>query len=395
MNNLNSPEADNSRRAFLRTTLLGTVATTLPTQVLARAATPPKPSGLIVREREPENLEFPFSELSGFITPNERFFVENHFGMPRLEARSFRLQVEGAVERPFEITFDELAKMPQRTITATVESAGNGRVFLPRAEGVQWEMGAVGNAEWTGVPLSAILERAGVRPEAVEVVLEGADSGEVRDAQRPTGSIRYARSLPIAKARQADVLLALKMNGADLPQAQGFPLRAVVPGWYGASWVRWLSRILVASTPFRGYFQAVDNSVWERRNGVAQLAPVAEMQVKAQIARPAMYERVPANAPYRIFGAAWTGDSEIAQVEVSVDEGRNWERATLLGQPVRHAWRLWEHRWTPTRAGRAVLMARATDAGGRVQPMQRDNDRRGFMISHVLAVPVEVLEPPK
>ncbi|MDF2439448.1 MAG: hypothetical protein JWN98_432, partial [Abditibacteriota bacterium] len=346
----------------------------------------------IIREREPENLEFPFSTLNSFLTPNDKFYVRNHFGTPRIEANGWRLQVEGAVDRSFEITYDELLRMPSQTITATVEDPGNGRVFLtPRERGVQWELGAVGNAEWTGVPLSAILERAGVRPEAVEVVLEGADSGEVREEPRSPGGVRFARSLPLAKAMQSEVLLAYRMNGADLPTSHGFPVRAVVPGWYGMAWVKWLSRVLVSSVPFRGYFQSVDYNIWERRNGMPLLAPITEMQVKAQVARPALYEVVPANKLYRVYGAAWAGENDVTQVEVSTDDGRTWNQAALLGSPTRYAWRFWEYGWTtPTRAGRYNIMARATDSGKRVQPMQRDGDRRNFMINHVLPMPVEV-----
>ena len=408
VNNEETNSIETGRRAFLRTALLGTAAVGMPlinvtrSQVRAQAASktnskntpaaPIAPSGLIIRQREPENVEFPFSSLNSFITPNERFFIENQFATPRIEANNWRLQIEGAVDRPFEITYDELLRMPSQTVTATLESAGNNRVFLnPPERGVQWELGAVGTAQWTGVPLSEILERAGVREEAIEVILEGADSGEVREEPRPPGSIRFARSLPLDKARQPEVLLAYKMNGVDLPGAHGFPVRAVVPGWYGMAWVRWLSRILVSSVPFRGYFQSVDYNIWERRNGVALLSPVTEMQVKAQIARPTLYETVPLDKPYRVFGAAWAGESDVSQVEISSDDGRTWEKAALLGTPTRFAWRLWEYRWqTPKKAGRYNLMARATDSGKRVQPMQRDSDRRSYMINHLLSIPVEV-----
>jgi DMSO/TMAO reductase YedYZ molybdopterin-dependent catalytic subunit len=407
-------DRQNGRRSFLRTAFMGSAAVgTLPlvngtqNQVLAQAPTANNANaaattanstatGMIIRERDPENLESPFSTLNSFITPNERFYVRNHFGIPKIEANNWRLQVEGAVERPFEITYDELLKMPSQTVTATLESAGNNRVFLPRERGVQWELGAVGTAQWTGVPLSAVLERAGVRNEAIEVVFEGADAGEVREEPRSPGSVRFARSIPLAKARQPEVLLAYKMNGVDLPAAHGFPVRAIVPGWYGMASVKWLTRLLVSSVPFRGYFQTMDYVIWERRNGMPLLSTMGEMQVKAQIARPAMYEVVQANTPYRVFGAAWAGESDVTQVEISADDGRTWNQAALLGSPTRFAWRLWEYRWqTPSRGGRYNLMARATDSGKRVQPMQRNNDLRNYMISHVLPIAVEVREPQK
>jgi DMSO/TMAO reductase YedYZ molybdopterin-dependent catalytic subunit len=402
------------RRTFLQTALLSTAAvgalpmlsprqSTLLAQVQSfqgtdAAAQLPKdtsPGGLIIRERDPENLEFPFATLNSFLTPNDRFYVRSHFGTPKIEANAWRLQVEGAVDRPFEMTYDELLKMPSQTITATLESAGNGRVFLvPQERVVQWELGAVGTAQWTGVPLAAVLDRAGLRPEAVEVILEGADSGEVRDEPRSPGAIRFARSLPLSKARQPEVLLAYRMNGEELPVSHGFPMRAIVPGWYGMASVKWLTRLLVSSVPFRGYFQTFDYNIWERRNGIPLLTPITEMQVKAQIARPTMYEVIPANKMYRVFGTAWAGESQVAQVEISADDGRTWNQARLLDPPTRYGWRFWEHFWnTPPRAGRYNIMARATDTGKRVQPMQRDTDRRNYMINHVLPVAVDVHAP--
>jgi len=412
-NEENTDQIEKGRRAFLRTALLGTAAVgVLPLvsqghgRLLAQAQAPgdvvkltqtptTSATGLIIRERDPENLEFPFATLNSFLTPNERFYVRNHFGTPKIEANSWRLQIEGAVDRPFEMTYDDLLQMPSQTVTATLESAGNGRVFLaPQERGVQWELGAVGTAQWTGVPLGVVLDRAGVRPEAIEVILEGADAGEVKEEPRSPGSIRFARSIPLSKARQMEVLLAYRMNGEELPVSHGFPVRAIVPGWYGMASVKWLARLLVSSVPFRGYFQSLDYNIWERRNGIPLLALLSEMQIKSQIARPTMYEVIPANKIYRVYGAAWAGESQVAGVEISADDGRTWNPANLLGAPTRYSWRLWEYLWqTPPRAGRYNIMARATDAGKRVQPMQRDVDRRNYMINHVLPVAVDVRVP--
>src|SRR5262249_49811328 len=160
-------------------------------------------------------------------------------------------------------------KLPSRTIPALLECAGNGRAFLvPRARGVAWQLGAVGTAEWTGVPLSAILDRAGVRAGAVEVILEGADSGEFREDPQAPGPIHCARSLPLEKARQQEVLLAYRMNGAEITAAHGYPLRAVVPGWYGMASVKWLTRLVVSDRPFQGFFQSIDYTYFERRHGL-------------------------------------------------------------------------------------------------------------------------------
>src|SRR5262249_4708398 len=155
--------------------------------------------------------------LDSYITPNEKFYVRNHFAQPKLEIDSWRLKVEGTVAQELEMTFTELRKLPARTVTATLECAGNGRALLmPKVKGVPWQLGAVGTAQWAGVPLGAVLERAGLRDSAIEVVLEGADSGEIAADIKPAGHVPFARSLPLATARAPEVILAYQMNGVDL-----------------------------------------------------------------------------------------------------------------------------------------------------------------------------------
>jgi DMSO/TMAO reductase YedYZ molybdopterin-dependent catalytic subunit len=171
---------------------------------------------MIVHEREPLNLEMPFGSLDGFITPVGRFFVRSHFSIPQIDVKTWRLKIEGEVEKPFELTYGELRGMESRTIAVTMECAGNGRAFLtPPASGAQWELGAVSNAEWTGVLLADVLRRAGLNHSVREVIFEGADRGEIKDPQGPAGKIHYARSMPLEKANE-DVLLAFKMNGEEL-----------------------------------------------------------------------------------------------------------------------------------------------------------------------------------
>jgi DMSO/TMAO reductase YedYZ molybdopterin-dependent catalytic subunit len=360
------------------------------------AEAPPKPDregpfpGLITRVKNPTNLEFPFPTLDSFITPNERFYVRNHFAAPTIDPRTWKLRVAGAVSRELSLSLADLRKLPSRTVTATMECAGNGRAFLdPKVKGVQWALGAVGNAEWTGVPLAAVLEKAGLADRAVEVVLEGTDRGEIKD-QSP-GVIPFARSLPLEKARHPEVLLAHAMNGKDLPRDHGFPLRVVVPGWYGMASVKWLTRVLVTDRPFDGFFQTFDYSFWTRTRGLPSLRPVTEMQVKALVARPALHEVVKAGESYRVHGAAWAGESEVARVEVSTDGGRSWKQAKLLDKPAPFCWSRWELAWqVPKAAGKHIIMARATDRRGRTQPGKRDTDRRTYMINHVLPIEFEV-----
>ncbi|MBE0545104.1 MAG: sulfite oxidase [Verrucomicrobia bacterium] len=349
------------------------------------------PGGMIVREREPLNLEMPFGSLAGFLTPVDRFFVRSHFAIPQIDAKTWRLKIEGEVETPLELTYDQVRAMGSRTVAVTMECAGNGRAFLtPAASGAQWERGAVSNAEWTGVRLTDVLRRAGLKNSGREVIFEGADRGEIKEPPGPAGEIHYARSLPVSKANE-DVLLAFKMNGAELTPAHGAPLRVIVPGWYGMASVKWLTRIIVSAQPFHGYYQTIDYAYWERGPSAPTLVPITEMQVKAQIAQPGFADAVPAGELYRVCGAAWTTEAEITKVEISTDGGATWHDTHLLGEPIRNAWRLWEYDWqVPTKPAKATLIARATDSEGRTQPTERDQDRRSYIVNHLLPIEVEV-----
>jgi DMSO/TMAO reductase YedYZ molybdopterin-dependent catalytic subunit len=257
-------------------------------------------------------------------------------------------------------------------------------------KGVQWHLGAVSTAEWTGVRLSTLLDRASPKPNACEVILEGADCGMLEDPKGPLGELKFARSIPLEKARR-DVLLAYKMNGDDLPPEHGFPVRAIVPGWYAMASVKWLQRIVVTDRPFTGYYQTIDYAYWDKRDDIAELAPLTEMQIKAEIAKPAQGETVPSDSDVRVHGAAWTSDGEITKVELSTDGGANWNEVNLLDKPIPNTWRRWEHQWrTPSVVGKQTLIARATDSRGRTQPVERDPDRGTYMINHLLPITVEV-----
>jgi DMSO/TMAO reductase YedYZ molybdopterin-dependent catalytic subunit len=348
-------------------------------------------AALINRSEDPVNLEMPFSSLDSFLTPNERFYVRCHFAIPQIELASWRLRIEGAVATPLTLTLAEIQALPHHTISAVMECAGNGRSFLePKVKGVAWDLGAVGNAEWTGVLLSDVLARAGADEHAREVILEGADKGEIKEPPRPPGEIHYARSLPVQKAK-ADVLLAFAMNGEPLSAAHGSPLRAVVPGWFGMAAVKWLQRIVVSDREFHGYYQSIDYTYWESQAGIPTLVPLGQMRVKAQIARPSVGEIIERGRSYRVHGAAWSGEDPLKSVEVSVDGGKNWAPARLLSDAVRNAWRLWEFDWmTPSEPGKQILLARAIDGVGRGQPQERVLGYGSYMINHQLPITVEI-----
>ena len=347
-------------------------------------------TGLIIRQKEPTNLETPFDQLDSFLTPTELFYIRSHYPVPRIDLATYRLRIDGAVGNPCSLTYEELRDLPPETRVATLECAGNSRVFLvPQVSGAQWELGAVGNAEWTGVPLGTLLERAGLEDDACEIVLEGADRGAPKEEPVPPGSISYARSLPRDKALQREVLIAYQMNGRDLPQDHGYPVRAVVPGHYGMASVKWLTRIQAVREPFRGYWQTSDYGYWAYLDGKPVRSALGEMQLKSEIARPRVYETVAPNRVYTVFGAAWTGETEVTQIAVSTDGGRTWAQGEFIDPSQRYAWRRWKYDWlTPAMPGRYTLLARAQDANGGIQPEKHDPNYGTYVINHPL--PIEV-----
>ncbi len=359
---------------------------------------PPQQPDPIVRQKSPPNIEFPFASLSDWLVPTELFFVRNHFPSPDIQVRDWRLRVDGAVERPIELDLDSIKAMRSTTFTAVVECAGNGRVYyVPPKEGLQWQNGAVGNAAWTGVLLREILEIAGVKPTAREVLLAGADSGVV-DANKKTaspGPIAFARSLPLEKAIAPGTILAYSMNEQPLTRDHGYPLRAVVGGWFGMAWIKWITHITVVEQPFLGYWQARDYFRCERSLGEPRIVPLTEMEVKAQIARPVQGEHLIVGRPYRIFGAAWSGEAVIRQVQVCPGDGKGWREGRLLEAERPFAWRLWEYIWTPRDVGRHILRCRATDGAGNVQPDLQRSDCESYVANWIVPVEVTVVPQPK
>src|SRR5437588_5462694 len=305
-----------------------------------------KKPALVTRSTDTEVFEFPFEHLDTFITENELFFVRSHFDVPSLDKEGWRLKVEGAVAHPLDLTYEELSDMKCRSVTAMLECAGNCRTFIgPNVKGVKWGLGAVSTAAWLGVPLWSVLERAGIRGSAVDIVLEGADKGVVKDEVRPPEPIHFARSIPISKAKDPDVILALRMNTEELSPAHGFQVRVIVPGWFAMASVKWLTRIVALNEPFAGHWQTMDYAYWERRNGLPSRRMISDLLVKSEIARPSSDEVVAVGTSYRVHGAAWTSSGQIKRVEFSSDGGRSWTDASLGAEYGPHTWRMWEFIW--------------------------------------------------
>jgi len=324
-------------------------------------------AGLLVRRADPLNCESPLPALgAGLLVPNALFYVRNHFGMPDLDADSWRLAVGGLVGRRLSLDLDRLRAMPPTTAVVTLECAGNGRGgFQPPAPGEQWGLGAVSTAEWTGVPLTEVLDRAGVQPAAQEVVFRGADSGHV-DGHH--GRVRFERSLPVRQLRQAGALLAYAMNGEELPPHHGYPLRLVVPGWYAVASVKWLTEIQLTGRPFRGHFQA------DRYH-------ISGKPLSLQLVRSLITDPVPGGTvepgDTMIRGLAWSGAAPIARVEVRIDDAP-WRPTTLAGEHRRHSWQPWELSARLARPGNITIRARATDMAGQTQPDQPQWNPLGY-----------------
>jgi len=326
----------------------------------------------------PENSETPLSETRSWVTPNRLFFVRNHFDVPQIDPSEWRLSIAGCVERPMSLDLDQLANFPQRSVFSTMECAGNGRSFLsPAVSGVQWGAGAVGHAEWSGVPLKFVLQEAGLKEDTLEIVFEGADTGGEHDHPDP---MLFARSLPLEKALHEDTLLAMRMNGEPLEASHGFPLRLLVPGWYGVASVKWLQRIEAVPEPFDGYFQTVKYTI-ERSTGRGRMREsVGAMPVKSEIIRPREHEGIGIGTT-RIFGLAWAGEQAVAQVEVSTNGGQSWNRAELVGPSAPYSWTLWEYLWEVAAPGDYQLLSRAVSENGEVQPAGHDALRGGYLIN--------------
>ncbi len=349
---------------------------------------------MLTRMYEPRNLETPVGQLAPagkLNTPNEFFFTRSHFAQPKLDAATWKVKVEGHVENPLEFTLDDLKKLPQSSKTITLECGGNGRVFLvPAVRGLQWGFGGASTAEWAGVALSEILERAKPKAGAIEVILVGADAGPVNSDPTSPGPVAFDRSIPLEKAMKPETLLAMQMNGEVLSQGHGFPVRAVVGGYYGMASVKWLTRILVVDRPYAGFWQTFDYSVFERRNGLPHLRAVAQMEPKAILTSHESGQSVSGAQPIRFQGLAWSGERAVAKVELSTDGGATWAAAELPQKQLgEFAWVRWQFDWKIPKAGLAKVVARCTDAAGNTQPEKRDIDRRTYAINHW--IPIELI----
>ncbi|MFE4458880.1 molybdopterin-dependent oxidoreductase [Nocardia tengchongensis] len=360
----------------------------------ARLAAPGEGIGLDELGLATRNHGLPLEALRYDVTPPGLHYVQSHYDIPYVAVDApWKLTIAGRVRRRLRLDVAALKAFAQVTTRVTLECAGNGRALLiPRPVSRPWLVEAVATAEWTGVPLRLLLAAAEVEADAVEVVCTGADHGVERGVEQD-----YQRSLPIevAMGLESEVLVAYEMNGAPLPPQHGFPIRLIVPGWYGMAHVKWLREVTVTATPFTGFQQAVAYRIRQEPGETGE--PVTRILPRALLVPPGFPDymsraRVVRPGPVPLEGRAWSGQARIVRVEVSTDDGHSWHEAELdSDQGRRWVWRRWHFDWTAT-PGEHVLSARATDADGHTQPLEQPWNRGGFAVNLVQRVPVLCLE---
>ncbi len=341
----------------------------------------------------------PPKALQDAITPNDLFYVRNHWkGAPSIDIATYRLVVDGEVERPLSLSFEDIRQLEQKRFEVHFECCGNSPVpeywaKMNRVSSVMEQVkghGIGGNAEWAGVSLADILALAGVKSSAVEVMFEGADHGPDETVGDPP-EVTYERSLPLAKAMHPDTLLAYEMNGEPLPLNHGFPLRLLVSGWYGMNSVKWLVGLHVLDHEFKGFYQTERYMTVNEPGSPIPYTYYTKLKVKSIITNPVPGENIPASG-YTLAGAAWSGEDAITGVEISTDGGGTWSPVDVVHPPSGYSWSRWEYRWQPNGPGKYTIMSKAANDKGETQPMEFPNkwDGRGYGNNMVFPYEVEV-----
>lgn len=330
---------------------------------------------LIKLSYRPPNYETPVSYFKTAITPNDAFFVRYHLAdIPeKIDPQSWRLQVGGeAAATPFQLTLPELQTgFEQIEITAVCQCSGNRRGWSqPHVPGIEWGPGAMGNAVWRGIRLKDVLVKAGLRKEAIEIIVNGAD-GPVLD-KTPD----FVKSIPLSKALDEHTIIAHQMNGQPLPHFNGFPARLILPGWTATYWMKHLITIEAATKPFGGFWMKSAYRIPTRKFPVVEhflsqmtdtTEPITEIVVNSLITSPAEGQQVRVGQPLEIAGVAWDGGYGIGRVEVSVDNGNGWQTANLGPDLGRFSFRSWTYRFTPQTSGKHTIMAKASNVIGQTQ----------------------------
>jgi DMSO/TMAO reductase YedYZ molybdopterin-dependent catalytic subunit len=345
-----------------------------------------KSSHLVLVTEDPYNAETPLSALLDEVTPSDLVYVRDHFDVPQLDATKWSLDVNGAVEKPISLSYAEIQALDTKTLAVTLECAGNGRLQMdPLPKGTLWGYGAVSIVEFTGTPLVNVLKMAGISDRTVEVLFRGADRGDVKPGRKE----RFDRSLTIDMALHSDTLLAWEMNGAPLTPKHGYPMRLVVPGWYGMASVKWLTQVTLLTEPFYGFFQN-EHYVYLDEEGTQEGEPVQHIRTRSLILSPVDGTVLIKGTAELIEGIAWSGHGPITQVDVSVDGGDLWLKAELAPPSIPHGVQRWRFKWSSQTPGGHTVLSRATDALDHLQPASQISNRLGYGNNGPQAVVVSV-----
>lgn len=316
-----------------------------------------------VMSEKPLNAETPIESLQTWTTDNEVFFKRNQGQIMEKPAplSDWKLSIDGLVEHGLTLTYEDIRRIPKVEIANTLECSGNSRSLLEeKASGNPWTIGGVGNAIWGGIWLRDVFDKTGLKNNARHVGFEGLD--------KPLGSagVKFIRSIPLEKAIKS-TMLAYEMNGEPLPLKHGYPLRALALGWTGANCVKWLHKITVLDQPYEGFFMDNVYRVFQKGEDPKSGDVIKDIRVKSIITEPLNTDKLPEGVvPVR--GTAYAGEAGIQGVEVSVDDGKTWNTAKLIGLQETYAWRHWEYLWEARDKGEYAIMSRATDGHGRRQP---------------------------
>ena len=382
-----------SRRDFLISSSAAALAVAAAPPLLAWAADSslaiPGKEDMIVRSYRFFDLETPVEYFNTWLTPAEHFFVRNHMHEPSaIDPATWKVTIGGEVEKPYELSLAELSKLESHSVVNTLECAGNGRAFQrPNVPGVQWQKGGVSTGRFAGPRLRDLLDRAGVKPTGKHVMFRGLD--EVPGKVPP-----FVRSIPIDKALNDDTLIATHLNGAPLPKHNGFPARALTPGWIGAASCKWLTEIKVLDKEFEGNFMSpgyrMPNQPVKPGEAVKleDTHPATALNVKSAISNPADGSSV--HSHVQIQGVAWAGEADVTKVEISVDGGSSWLPAQLGKDKARFAWRMFSLQWKAPNPGDYVIMSRATDSQGRTQPTAPVWNPSGYLNNAIDQVRIHV-----
>ena len=367
---------------------MGHMTTIETTSAAARIAGRDEDVSLAELQLAARNHGLPLEALRYDITPPGLHYLLVHYDIPQIDPAGWSLRVGGHVDRELNLDLSTLRELPRQTVRVTMECAGNGRARLnPRPVSQPWLNEAVGTADWTGVPLAAVLADAGISPGAIAVSFTGADHGIERGVEQD-----YTRGLDLADALAGEVLLADEMNGIPLPPQHGPPLRLIVPGWYGMAHVKWLRQITVLDQQFDGF---QNETAYRLKQGDESGEPVSRIRPRALLVPPGFPDfmsrvRIVDAGQQVLTGRAWSGTAPIARVEVSTDGGVHWDDAVLGDPQGRWAWRSWTFDWAADAPGPTELCCRATDELGNTQPTDQPWNRQGMANNMIHRVPVVV-----